>query len=113
LVLTADRDRRGLIESANGGTLFLDEITNTTIAFQARLLRILQEHEIRRVGESAPRRVNVRFVAATNDDIRSLLNQGRFRQDLYYRLNVVTIEVPPMRKRREDIPLLVHHFMAD
>ncbi len=107
----ADRNRIGLIEEASGGTLFLDEITNTSIALQARLLRVLQEREVRRLGENLPRRVDVRIVAASNADMRSLLTQGRFRKDLYYRLNVVTIEVPPLRERCEDIPLLVAHFL--
>ncbi len=107
----AARDRLGLIEEAHGGTLFLDEITNTTPAMQAKLLRVLQEHEVRRLGENTPRRVELRVVAATNADIKALIAQGRFRQDLYYRLNVVTIEVPPLRERREDIPLLAAHFL--
>ncbi len=107
----ADRDRIGLIEEAHGGTLFLDEITNTSLALQARLLRVIQEHEVRRLGENSPRRVDVRLVAATNADVRDLLVKGRFRQDLYYRLNVVTIEVPPLRQRKDDIPLLVDAFL--
>ena len=107
----ADKDKAGLIEEAHGGTLFLDEISNTSVALQARLLRVLQEHEVRRVGENAPRRVNVRVVAATNGDVGRLMKEGKFRSDLYYRLNVVTIEVPPLRSRREDIPLLVAHFL--
>jgi len=107
----ADRGRAGLIEEAHRGTLFLDEITNTSVALQARLLRVLQEHEVRRVGENAPRHVDVRIVAATNGDVGSLMREGKFRSDLYYRLNVVTIEVPPLRNRREDIPLLVNHFL--
>jgi transcriptional regulator with GAF, ATPase, and Fis domain/serine/threonine protein kinase/tetratricopeptide (TPR) repeat protein len=107
----ADKDRVGLIEQAQGGTLFLDEITNTSLALQARLLRVLQEHEVRRVGENRPRQVDVRVIAATNSDIMSLVKSGRFRQDLYYRLDVVTIEVPALRERREDIPLLVDHLL--
>jgi transcriptional regulator with GAF, ATPase, and Fis domain len=108
----AERDRVGLIEAASGGTLFLDEITNTTTALQARLLRVLQERVVRRLGENAHRPVDVRFIAATNADIRSLMAKGHFRQDLYYRLNVVTLEAPPLRDRREDIPLLVSHFLS-
>ena len=107
----AERDRVGLLEEANGGTLFLDEITNTSIGLQARLLRVLQEREIRRLGENQSRRVNVRVIAATNADLPSLISQGRFRQDLYYRLNVITVVAPPLRDRREDIPLLVASFL--
>jgi transcriptional regulator with GAF, ATPase, and Fis domain/serine/threonine protein kinase len=107
----ADRDRGGLIEEAHGGSLFLDEITNTSVALQARLLRVLQEREVRRVGENRPRQVDVRVIAATNADLEILMREGRFRRDLYYRLNVVTIAVPPLRERREDIPLLVEHFL--
>jgi len=107
----ADRDRIGLLEDAHGGTLFLDEITNTCPALQAKLLRVLQEHELRRLGENRSRRVDARILAATNADIGSLIHQGRFRQDLYYRLNVVTIDVPALRDRREDIPLLAAHFL--
>ena len=107
----ADRDKIGLIEEAHAGTLFLDEISNTSVALQARLLRVLQEHEVRRLGENAPRRVDIRVVAATNGDVVRLMKEGKFRSDLYYRLNVVTIEVPPLRDRREDIPLLVEHFL--
>ena len=107
----ADRDKIGLIEEAHGGTLFLDEISNTSVALQARLLRVLQEHEVRRLGENAARRVDIRVVAATNGDVVHLMQEGKFRSDLYYRLNVVTIEVPPLRDRREDIPLLVEHFL--
>ncbi len=107
----ADRDRVGLVEEARGGTLFLDEITNTSLALQARLLRVLQEREVRRVGENTLRQIDVRVVAATNSDIKELMRSGKFRPDLYYRLNVVTIEVPPLRERRDDIPLLVDHFV--
>ena len=107
----AERDRVGLLEEANGGTLFLDEIANTSIGLQARLLRVLQEREIRRLGENQPRRVNVRVIAATNADLPSLISQGRFRQDLYYRLNVISVAAPPLRDRREDIPLLVASFL--
>ena len=107
----ADKDRVGLIEEAQGGTLFLDEVTNTSLALQARLLRVLQEREIRRIGENAPRQIDVRIVAATNAEIRTLIREGRFRSDLFYRLNVVTIEVPPLRERRADIPLLVDNFL--
>jgi two-component system response regulator HydG len=107
----ATRARRGLFEEADGGTLFIDEVTETSGAFQSRLLRALQEGEIRRVGESSSLRVDVRTVAATNRDIRLEVEEKRFRQDLYYRLNVVTLRVPPLRERREDIPLLAEHFL--
>ena len=107
----ADRDRVGLIEEAHGGTLFLDEITNTSLSLQARLLRVLQEREVRRIGENTARKVDVRIVTATNADLKLLVAQKRFREDLYYRLNVLAIEVPPLRDRREDIPLLVTHFL--
>jgi len=109
----ADRERVGLIEETRGGTLFLDEVTNTSLGLQARLLRALQEREVRRLGENTPRPVDVRIIAATNADIKVLLAQGKFRQDLYYRLNVVSIEVPPLRCRREDIPLLLEHFLRE
>jgi len=108
----ADHDRVGLIEEAGGGTLFLDEITNTSLGLQARLLRVLQEREVRRLGENEVRKVDVRVIAATNADIKGLMAAGRFRQDLYYRLNVVTIDVPPLRARLDDIPLLTQHFLA-
>jgi DNA-binding NtrC family response regulator len=107
----ADRDRIGLIQAADGGTLFLDEITNTSLALQARLLRVIQEKEVRRLGESSSRRVDIRLLAATNADVARMVADGRFRQDLYYRLNVLNIVVPPLRERREDIPLLVDHFL--
>jgi len=107
----ADRDRVGLIEGSSGGTLFLDEITNTSLALQARLLRVLQEREIRRLGENQARKVDVRVIAATNADLTALMAQNRFRPDLYYRLNVVSIEVPPLRDRLEDIPVLAQHIL--
>lgn len=104
-------DRIGLIEEAEGGTLFLDEVTNTTLDLQAKLLRVLQEGEIRRVGENEVRKVDVRIIAATNADIRRAVDDGKFREDLFYRLNVVPIEVPPLRERRDDIPHLAMHFL--
>lgn len=108
----AVRARRGLYEEADGGTLFLDEIGETDTAFQAKLLRALQEREIRRVGESQPVRVDVRVVAATNQDLTRAVAEKRFREDLFYRLNVVPIRVPPLRERLADLPLLVDHFLA-
>jgi two-component system response regulator HydG len=107
----ATRARRGLFEEANGGTLFIDEIGETTPGFQAKLLRALQEGEIRRVGESSPVQVDVRVIAATNQDLRRAIAEKRFREDLYYRLAVVPVRIAPLRERREDIPLLASHFL--
>ncbi len=104
-------DKRGLFEEAHLGTLFLDEIANTSLAFQARLLRVLQEGEFRRVGDSVSRRVDVRIICATNTLLPEEIAAGRFRQDLFYRLNVIPISIPPLRQRTADIPLLVHHFI--
>jgi two-component system response regulator HydG len=108
----AIKARRGLFEEADGGTLFIDEITETTLAFQAKLLRAIQEHEIRRIGETMPVKVDVRLVAATNQDLQAAVAEKRFRGDLYYRLNVVPLRVPPLRERLEDIPLLAQHFLS-
>jgi transcriptional regulator with GAF, ATPase, and Fis domain len=105
------RDRVGRFELAHGGTLFLDEVGDIPIELQAKLLRVLQEGELERVGEEQTRRVNVRLVAATNRDLRSDSEAGKFRQDLYYRLSVFPIELPPLRRRKEDIPLLADHFL--
>jgi two-component system response regulator HydG len=107
----AVKARRGLYEEADGGTLFLDEIGETDPGFQAKLLRALQEGEIRRVGESQPIRVDVRVIAATNQDLRRAIAEKRFREDLYYRLAVVPVRVPPLRERAEDVPLLAAHFL--
>ena len=104
--------RRGLFEEAAGGTLFLDEIGDIGGRIQGQLLRVLQEGEIRRVGESAAVKVDTRVVTATNKDLAEQVKQGKFREDLFYRLNVVTIAIPPLRDRREDIPLLAEHFAA-
>ncbi|HEY0838895.1 MAG TPA: sigma-54 dependent transcriptional regulator [Vulgatibacter sp.] len=106
------RARRGLYEEADAGTLFLDEIGETDTGFQAKLLRALQEREIRRVGESSAVRIDVRVVAATNQDLRRAIAEKRFREDLFYRLNVVPIRVPPLRERKADIPLLALHFLT-
>ncbi|WP_044184089.1 sigma-54-dependent transcriptional regulator [Hyalangium minutum] len=107
----AVKARRGLFEEADGGTLFIDEVTETSPAFQSKLLRALQEGEVRRVGESTSVRVDVRIVAATNRDIEVEVREKRFRQDLYYRLNVVTLRVPPLRERLEDVQDLAKHFL--
>jgi two-component system response regulator AtoC len=106
----ADRDRRGLWEEADGGTVFLDEITETTLTFQVKLLRALQEGEIRPVGANAIRKVDVRVIAASNRDVEAEVKAGRFRQDLFYRLNAVSIVLPPLRDRREDILPLAKSF---
>ncbi|HLA10375.1 MAG TPA: sigma-54 dependent transcriptional regulator [Pyrinomonadaceae bacterium] len=106
----ADRDRRGLWEEADGGTVFLDEITETTPAFQVKLLRALQESEIRRVGSNKVQQVDVRVIAASNRNVESEVAAGRFRQDLFYRLNAVSIVLPPLRERREDILPLAKSF---
>jgi DNA-binding NtrC family response regulator len=106
----AERDRKGLWEEAEGGTIFLDEITETTHAFQVKLLRALQEGEFRRVGSNKTHRVDVRVVAASNRDVEGEVKAGRFREDLFYRLNAVTIYLPPLRERREDIYPLASSF---
>jgi two-component system response regulator HydG len=104
--------RQGLLEDASGGTFFFDEIAETTPAFQAKLLRVIQEHEIRRVGDNASIQVDVRVIAATNQDLKTAITEKRFREDLYYRLNVVPLLAPPLRERKEDIPLLAQHFLT-
>ena len=104
--------RQGLLEEASGGTFFFDEIAETTPAFQAKLLRVIQEHEIRRVGDNASIPVDVRVIAATNQDLKKAIGEKRFREDLYYRLNVVPLHAPPLRERKEDIPLLAQHFIS-
>ena len=106
----AHRDRVGRFELANKGTIFLDEISEIGPAVQVKLLRVLQEKEIERVGNYKPIKVDTRFISAANRDLRQLMNSGKFREDLFYRLNVVSINLPPLRQRRDDIPLLVEHF---
>ena len=108
----ATADKTGLFEAANGGTLLLDEIGELPVGLQAKLLRVLQEGEIRRVGDQKTRQVDVRVLAATARDLEAETRAGRFREDLFYRLNVVAIELPPLRKRREDIAPLARHFAA-
>jgi transcriptional regulator with PAS, ATPase and Fis domain len=107
----AHEDKKGLFELAHGGAIFLDEIGETNMSMQVRLLRVLQDGEIRPLGASDVRHVDVRVIAATNRDLRKLVAEGKFREDLYYRLRVVEIWIPPLRERREDIPVLAHHFL--
>src|SRR5215510_15774532 len=106
----ADRDRVGVFETANHGTVFLDEIGVIDLNFQLRLLRFLQEREIRPVGAPRGKKVDVRVVAATNRNLQKLSEEGKFQEDLWYRLNVVRIEMPPLRERRGDVPLLARFF---
>jgi two-component system response regulator AtoC len=105
--------KRGLFEEADGGTIFLDEIADTTATFQAKLLRVLQEGEVKPVGGTQPIKIDARVISATNKDLSELVKARTFRQDLYYRLAVLPLYLPPLRERREDIPLLVAHFMAE
>ncbi|MBT3287118.1 MAG: sigma-54-dependent Fis family transcriptional regulator [Victivallales bacterium] len=108
----ANRPKKGFFEAADGGTLFLDEVGSIPISMQLSLLRALQEHEVRPVGASRNIAVDVRIVAATNEDLEGLIREGRFREDLYYRLSVIPVELPPLRDRLSDVPLLVAHFLA-
>jgi two-component system NtrC family response regulator len=107
----ADRQRKGRFETAEGGTLFLDEVGEIPLALQVKLLRVLQEKTYERVGSSHPIPTNVRIVAATNRDLEAMVREGKFREDLFYRLNVVAIRIPPLRERREDIPPLIDAFI--
>jgi transcriptional regulator with GAF, ATPase, and Fis domain len=103
----------GCFEQANGGTIFLDEIGELELALQPKLLRVLEQREIKRVGGDRTIKVDVRVVAATNRDLREEVNRAKFREDLYFRLSVVNVELPPLRERREDIPALAHHFLRE
>jgi transcriptional regulator with PAS, ATPase and Fis domain len=105
------RDKAGLLEEASGGTFFLDEIGDLSPPLQAKLLRLLQEKEIRRVGETRTRRIDVRFISATNKELEKEIENARFRMDLYYRLRILAIEVPPLRERKADLLLLINHFI--
>ena len=107
----ADRLHKGLVEASTGGTLFLDEVTETALSFQVKLLRVIQEQQVRRVGSNSSIPVDVRIIAASNRDVPDLMRRGLFREDLFYRLSVVQIEVPSLEERREDIPLLIAHFL--
>ena len=109
----ADTARAGLIESAQNGTLFLDEITTLNPGLQSKLLRVLQERTVQRVGGRAPKKIDFRLICATNDDLEDLVRKGRFREDLYYRINVVPITVPPLRDRDGDVALLADHFLRN
>ena len=108
----ANRDRKGRFEEADGGTLFLDEIGDISPYIQVKMLRALQQKEIERVGESRKRKIDIRIITASNKNLSDLVKDGRFREDLYYRLKVFTIHVPPLRDRKQDIPLLLNHFIA-
>jgi transcriptional regulator with PAS, ATPase and Fis domain len=107
----AIKDKKGLFEQAHKGTFFLDEIGDTSPTMQVKLLRVLQEGTFTPVGSTEPRRVDVRIIAATNRDLKEMVEKGTFREDLYYRLNVINLRVPPLRERKEDIPILIEHFM--
>jgi transcriptional regulator with PAS, ATPase and Fis domain len=108
----AVKDRMGRFEMAEGGTLFLDEVSEIGLHLQAKLLRVIQEREYQRVGETGARKANVRILSATNKRLKDLIAGRTFRDDLYYRLNVVSITPPPLRERKEDIPILVEHFLS-
>jgi two-component system response regulator PilR (NtrC family) len=108
----ADANKKGLVEVAERGTVFLDEIGEMSAVMQVKLLRVLQERKFRRVGGLEEMQADIRVIAATNQDLPKLVAEGRFREDLFYRINVIPIHLPPLRERREDIPLLAQHFLA-
>jgi DNA-binding NtrC family response regulator len=107
----AHADKKGLLEAASGGTLFLDEITEMSPVMQVKLLRVIQEREVLPLGATTPVKIDVRFIAATNRDVQEMVKHGGFRQDLYFRLNVVNLHIPALSARRDDVPLLAHHFL--
>jgi two-component system response regulator AtoC len=109
----AENDRPGILELADGGTIFLDEISELPLDLQAKFLRFLQDKEVRRIGDVSAKKVDVRVIAATNKDLKELVNQGKFREDLYYRLEGIKIEIPPLRERKEDIPVLAYYFLEE
>ncbi len=108
----AIKDKKGVFEAADGGTLFLDEIGDTSLSMQVKLLRVLQEGTFMPVGASSPKKTDVRIIAATNKNLKEMMAKGEFREDLYYRINVINVNIPSLRERKEDIPLLMDHFMA-
>src|SRR5204862_1296152 len=105
-------NKKGLIEVAEHGTVFLDEIGEMSAVMQVKLLRVLQERKFRRVGGLEEAQADIRVIAATNQDLSKLVSEGRFREDLFYRINVIGVHLPPLRERREDIPMLAEHFLA-
>jgi DNA-binding NtrC family response regulator len=107
----AVQDKSGIFEVADGGTLFLDEISNLTLEVQGKLLRVMETHEYKPVGSSQTQKTNMRIIAATNQDLETLVEEGRFRKDLFYRVNVLPVTIPPLRERRDDIPKLAYHFL--
>jgi transcriptional regulator with PAS, ATPase and Fis domain len=109
----SDKDQAGYLESSNHGTLFLDEIGNLPLALQGKLLRVLQDGEFIKIGTSTPRKVDIRFIAATNSDLESMMAQNKFRKDLYYRLKGGWLSLPPLRERKQDIPWLVRGFIEE
>ena len=109
----AVQQKRGRFELANNGTIFLDEVGELSLDVQVKLLRVLQEQELERLGSTKPTKVNIRVIAATNRDLHAEVERGSFRSDLFYRLNIFPIQIPPLRDRKEDVPLLAGHFVTD
>lgn len=109
----ADTDRIGILEMADGGTVFLDEISELPLDLQAKFLRFLQDKEVRKIGDVVSKKVDVRVIAATNRDLKELVKEGKFREDLYFRLEGIKIEIPPLRERKDDIPILAYHFLEE